>query len=80
MEAQKCYNIDLNITDNCNFKCSYCIEGCGPQVRRSENISDDMINNFKTFIYKLKNSSMFKKRFNCIMIAFWGRWTHIKIW
>ena len=70
MNKHSLYHVDLNLTDKCNFRCIYCTEA--GTDKRSYDISDQTVNNFINFIYKLLESDFFKKNYTHVSIGFWG--------
>ena len=60
------YNVDLNVTRECNFQCSYCFTDT-----KGEKIFTEY-DNFKKFISKLLDSSFFKDNYDLLCINFWG--------
>ena len=60
------YNVDLNVTRECNFQCSYCFTDT-----KGEKVFTGY-DNFKKFISKLLTSSFFKDNYELLCINFWG--------
>jgi len=63
----KMYNIDLTVTANCNFNCSYCFEH-----NHFENKNFKDTNLFFQRIDELLNSNHFKLNYDGLLINFWG--------
>lgn len=63
----KYYNIDVTLTDNCNFRCGYCFE--------TDYFKKNYFKDYDLLINKIKQllkSNFFKKKYNGIGIGFWG--------
>lgn len=63
------YLIELNITESCNFRCTYCFEG--DSCLGSKNIVDN-IDNIIEKVEALSQCETFKERFDGIIFDFWG--------
>jgi len=61
------YNIDITLTDSCNFSCKYCFED-----GHFRNTFFDDIELFKSRIDELLNSNFFNKIYDVLNIGFWG--------
>jgi len=60
------YHVDLNVTRECQFQCSYCFTDAKGKKEFTE------YDNFKKFIDKLLDSSFFKDNYDLLCINFWG--------
>lgn len=61
--------IDLTMTNNCNFKCDYCFERDTQDI---SSISDKTVEDFIVFIRKLEDSDLVRNHFSGITVNFWG--------
>jgi len=67
MQNIRIYNIDLTVTANCNFNCTYCFE--------HEFFEHKEFKDHELFIIKMNqllNSDFFKKNYDLLNIGFWG--------
>ena len=64
------YTLEINLTDMCNFKCTYCFEGDHNKIRYNflEKNTDLLIKR----IYELLENKWFKLIFKGLKIDFWG--------
>lgn len=60
------YHVDLNVTRECQFQCTYCFTDTKGKKEFTE------YENFKKFIFKLQNSKFFKDNYDMLCINFWG--------
>ena len=67
MNNVKMYNIDLTLTDDCNFRCSYCFEE-GFFNKKYFSDTDLFIKRVDEFL----DSFFFKNNYNLLNIGFWG--------
>jgi len=64
------YSLEINLTDKCNFNCSYCFEGDHTKIRNNFlSKNPDIL--IKT-IYSILNNKWFKLTFRGLKIDFWG--------
>lgn len=67
-ESKLHYNIEITVTDSCNFRCDYCFENKTPKVFK--NFKD--LDLFYKRVDELLNSEWFKETFSGLQITFWG--------
>ena len=60
------YHVDLNVTRECQFQCSYCFTDAKGKKEFTE------YDNFKKFISRLLASAFFKDNYDLLCINFWG--------
>lgn len=60
------YHVDLNVTRECQFQCSYCFTDTKGKKEFTE------YDNFKKFIEKLLKSDFFNNSYDILCINFWG--------
>jgi len=67
MNNARIFSIDLTVTANCNFNCTYCFE--------HEFFENKEFTNYKLFFSQIKlllNSDFFKNTYDILGIGFWG--------
>ena len=62
------YNLELTVTDECNFACTYCFEGEECQKTTTLDCVDDIF----SAIEKMFQSDWFNETFEGVKIGFWG--------
>jgi len=67
---KKFFNFDVNMTEACTLRCTYCIENFNKS--KLHNLSDEMLNKIIEKFDYLLNSDKFLKHYSGINIFFWG--------
>ena len=62
------YDIDVTVTDNCNFRCKYCFERSSEYIPSNFQLTDQFI----TQLELLLSDDWFKCRYDGVHVAFWG--------
>lgn len=62
------FHLDLNLTDQCNMRCAYCIE----MGHHESNTCDAIIPKLYQWIDRFLESSFFKSSYDTLQLAFWG--------
>jgi uncharacterized protein len=68
MSQKREFHMDLNLTNQCNLRCTYCVEA---GLFKSKSCSE-MLPRFYTWIDRFVNSQYFKDRYDSLNIALWG--------
>lgn len=67
---KRTYTLEINTTNKCNMKCSYCFED--ESVRKNHSLLNYYIDLLKVRIKELVNSDFIKNNFEGLTLDFWG--------
>nr|DAT25449.1 MAG TPA: Fe-S oxidoreductase [Caudoviricetes sp.] len=70
MERKYYFNFDVNMTQKCTLRCTYCIENFNKP--KLENITEQMLDKIIEKFRYLLNSKEFNEKYSGIGIFFWG--------
>ena len=65
----KPYTLEINVTKECNFACSYCFEGA--HCRQTEDVAD-RVDDIKKAVSDMFADDWFNENFGLVRITFWG--------